>query len=114
MFPNPETAAAARVSTAGRGCSSRPSRARCSFRSGRAGAAESLQRGAWWTTRGKVAFRNVKVGPRVESLWVIEDGLKAGERVVVEGLQRDSGRRDGQGRQIGRWRRGRWNEAARG
>jgi membrane fusion protein (multidrug efflux system) len=37
---------------------------------------------------GKVAFRNVKVGPRVDSLWVIEDGLKAGERVVIEGLQR--------------------------
>jgi membrane fusion protein (multidrug efflux system) len=37
---------------------------------------------------GKVAFRNVKVGQRVESLWVIEDGLKAGEQVVVEGLQR--------------------------
>jgi membrane fusion protein (multidrug efflux system) len=36
----------------------------------------------------KVAFRNVKVGPRVDSLWVIEDGLKAGEQVVVEGLQR--------------------------
>jgi len=37
---------------------------------------------------GKVAFRNVKVGPRVESLWIIEEGLRAGERVVVEGLQR--------------------------
>ena len=37
---------------------------------------------------GKVAFRNVKVGPRVDSLWVIEEGLKAGEQVVVEGLQR--------------------------
>jgi membrane fusion protein (multidrug efflux system) len=36
----------------------------------------------------KVAFHNVKVGPRVESLWVIEEGLKPGERVVVEGLQR--------------------------
>ncbi len=36
----------------------------------------------------KVAFRNVKVGPRVDSLWVIEEGLKPGERVVVEGLQR--------------------------
>ena len=36
----------------------------------------------------KVAFRNVKVGPRVDTLWVIEDGLKAGEQVVVEGLQR--------------------------
>ncbi|MET0217712.1 MAG: efflux RND transporter periplasmic adaptor subunit, partial [Burkholderiales bacterium] len=37
---------------------------------------------------GKVAFRNVKVGQRVESLWVVEDGLKAGEEIVVEGLQR--------------------------
>ena len=36
----------------------------------------------------KVSFRNVKVGPREGSLWVIEDGLKAGERVVVEGLQK--------------------------
>ena len=36
----------------------------------------------------KVAFRNVTVGPHVDSLWVIESGLKPGERVVVEGLQR--------------------------
>jgi membrane fusion protein (multidrug efflux system) len=36
---------------------------------------------------GKVAFRNVKVGPRVDSLWVIEEGLKPGEQVVAEGLQ---------------------------
>jgi membrane fusion protein (multidrug efflux system) len=36
----------------------------------------------------KVTFRNVKVGPRVDSLWVIEDGLKPGEKVIVEGLQR--------------------------
>jgi membrane fusion protein (multidrug efflux system) len=36
----------------------------------------------------KVTFRNVKVGPRVDGLWVIEEGLKPGEKVVVEGLQR--------------------------
>ena len=36
----------------------------------------------------KVTFRNVKVGPRVDSLWVIEEGLKPGEKVIVEGLQR--------------------------
>jgi membrane fusion protein (multidrug efflux system) len=36
----------------------------------------------------KVSFRNVKVGPRVDSLWVIEEGLKPGEKVDVEGLQR--------------------------
>ncbi len=36
----------------------------------------------------KVAFRTVKVGLRVGSLWVIEDGVKLGDHVVVEGLQR--------------------------
>ena len=36
----------------------------------------------------KVAFRSVKVGPRVDGLWVIDEGLKAGDSVVVEGLQR--------------------------
>jgi len=36
----------------------------------------------------KVNFRTVKVGPREGTLWVIEEGLKPGERVVVEGLQR--------------------------
>jgi membrane fusion protein (multidrug efflux system) len=36
----------------------------------------------------KVTFRNVKVGPRVDGLWVIEEGLKPGEKVVVEGLQK--------------------------
>jgi membrane fusion protein (multidrug efflux system) len=35
----------------------------------------------------KVSFRNVKVGPRVDTLWVIEQGVKPGERVVAEGLQ---------------------------
>jgi membrane fusion protein (multidrug efflux system) len=38
-------------------------------------------------TDNKVTFRNVKVGPRVDSLWVIEDGLHSGEQVVAEGLQ---------------------------
>src|SRR4051812_2022386 len=36
---------------------------------------------------GKIAFRNVQVGARVDTLWVIEDGLKPGEKVVAEGLQ---------------------------
>jgi membrane fusion protein (multidrug efflux system) len=35
-----------------------------------------------------ISFRNVKVGQREDTLWVIEEGLKPGERVVVEGLQR--------------------------
>lgn len=37
---------------------------------------------------GKVAFRTVKVGQKVDSLWVIEEGVRAGEQIVVEGLQR--------------------------
>ncbi len=36
----------------------------------------------------KVNIRPVKVGPRVGSLWVIEDGLKPDERVVAEGTQK--------------------------
>jgi membrane fusion protein (multidrug efflux system) len=36
----------------------------------------------------KVAIRNVKAGERVGSLWVIDEGLKAGERVVMEGVQK--------------------------
>ena len=39
-------------------------------------------------TDNKVAMRTVKAGARVDSLWVIEEGLKPGERVVVEGLQK--------------------------
>lgn len=35
-----------------------------------------------------VEIRPVKPGPRVEAMWVIEQGLAAGERVVVEGLQK--------------------------
>jgi membrane fusion protein (multidrug efflux system) len=36
----------------------------------------------------KVAIRQVKTGERVGQLWVIEEGLKAGERVVAEGTQK--------------------------
>jgi membrane fusion protein, multidrug efflux system len=36
----------------------------------------------------KVNIRTVKVGPRVGSMWVIEDGLKPDERVVAEGTQK--------------------------
>ena len=36
----------------------------------------------------KVSMRNVKAGERVGTLWIIDSGLKPGERVVVEGLQK--------------------------
>jgi membrane fusion protein (multidrug efflux system) len=36
----------------------------------------------------KVSQRSVTVGPRLGSDWLIEEGLKPGERIVVEGLQK--------------------------
>jgi len=36
---------------------------------------------------GKVAVRPVEVGERIDTLWIIQSGLKAGEDVVVEGQQ---------------------------
>jgi membrane fusion protein (multidrug efflux system) len=36
----------------------------------------------------KANIRPVKVGDRVGEKWIITDGVKAGERVVVEGLQK--------------------------
>ena len=35
-----------------------------------------------------VEIRAVKMGPRYEQLWVVNDGVKAGERVIAEGLQK--------------------------
>jgi len=36
----------------------------------------------------KAHIRPVKVGERSGALWIIEEGLKPGERVVVEGIQK--------------------------
>jgi membrane fusion protein (multidrug efflux system) len=36
----------------------------------------------------KISIRPVMVGDRSGSMWVIEEGLKPGETVVAEGLQR--------------------------
>ena len=35
-----------------------------------------------------VSLRPVKVGERVDTMWIIEDGLKPGERVIAEGTQK--------------------------
>ena len=35
-----------------------------------------------------VKITNVKVGERVKELWIITEGLKAGDRVVAEGTQK--------------------------
>jgi len=39
-------------------------------------------------SENKINFRTVKVGERVGTMWVIDEGLHPGERVVVEGLQK--------------------------
>jgi membrane fusion protein (multidrug efflux system) len=36
----------------------------------------------------KVSIRSVTLGGRVGSLWIVAEGLKAGERVVAEGVQK--------------------------
>jgi membrane fusion protein (multidrug efflux system) len=36
----------------------------------------------------KVSIRAVKVGDRVSNQWIIAEGLKPGERVVAEGVQK--------------------------
>jgi RND family efflux transporter MFP subunit len=54
-------------------------------------AVSELQGGYQVATVGdgnKVSIRTVKVGDRVGNEWVIADGLKPGERVVVEGVQK--------------------------
>jgi membrane fusion protein, multidrug efflux system len=59
-------------------------------------AVDELQTGyelAVVTGDNKVEIRSVKVGERVGTLWLIEDGLKPDDRVVVEGVQKV---RDGQ------------------
>ncbi|SFM95727.1 membrane fusion protein, multidrug efflux system [Formivibrio citricus] len=36
----------------------------------------------------KIEQRPIRTGPRIGDLWVVEDGLKLGERIVVEGVQK--------------------------
>ena len=36
----------------------------------------------------KVSLRPVKAGSKFGAMWVIEEGLKPGERVVAEGMQK--------------------------
>jgi membrane fusion protein (multidrug efflux system) len=37
---------------------------------------------------GTVELRNVTMGKRVDLLWVVQEGLQAGEKVVADGIQR--------------------------
>ena len=37
---------------------------------------------------GTVELRGVEMGPRVDRLWIVDSGLRAGERIALNGLQR--------------------------
>jgi len=39
-------------------------------------------------TTNKVGMRSVKVGDRIGNMWIVEEGLKPGEQVIVEGTQK--------------------------
>jgi membrane fusion protein (multidrug efflux system) len=36
----------------------------------------------------KISIKPVKTGQQIDSLWIIEEGLTPGERVITEGLQK--------------------------
>jgi membrane fusion protein (multidrug efflux system) len=38
--------------------------------------------------QNKVAMRIVQLGRRINAMWVVESGLEAGEKVIIEGLQK--------------------------
>jgi membrane fusion protein (multidrug efflux system) len=38
--------------------------------------------------QNKASIRTVKVGDRVGTRWIVSEGLKPGDRVVVEGVQK--------------------------
>ena len=40
------------------------------------------------TADNKVEMRSIRMGPRFGGMWVVESGLKAGDRVIVEGVQK--------------------------
>lgn len=36
----------------------------------------------------KVSIRPIKVGPKVDTMWIVDEGLKVGDRIVAEGVQK--------------------------
>jgi membrane fusion protein (multidrug efflux system) len=39
-------------------------------------------------SNNQASIRSVKTGERVGQMWVITDGIKAGEQVIAEGMQK--------------------------
>ena len=63
----------------------RPTRSSC--RRPRSRRARARPRCSWSAPDQTVQARTVRMGPRFGPLWVVEDGVKPGEHVVVKGLQ---------------------------
>ena len=36
----------------------------------------------------KVSIRPIKVGPKVDTMWIVNEGVKPGDRIVAEGVQK--------------------------
>jgi membrane fusion protein (multidrug efflux system) len=36
----------------------------------------------------KVNIRPIKVGVRIDTMWIVEEGLKPGDRIIAEGFQK--------------------------
>jgi membrane fusion protein, multidrug efflux system len=36
----------------------------------------------------KVNIRRIKVGSKTETMWIVDEGLKPGDRIVAEGFQK--------------------------
>ena len=86
--PEPEEPAAAGPVREGARGDRDASAARWSFRSVRCRSSRApiRWRSSTPTTRSRCAA--VKAGARADNLWVIDEGLKPGERVIVEGVQK--------------------------
>jgi multidrug efflux pump subunit AcrA (membrane-fusion protein) len=56
----------------------------------------------------KAEYRPVTLGPQIDGLRVVRDGLKAGEKIVVNGLQRVQSRRTDHAAPSLRWMPIRW------
>ena len=87
-FPNPDEAAAARACSRGSGWTSARARTASWCRSGRSSNCRARTSSGWSARTTRPRQRPVKVGEQVGSSVLIIEGLKAGERIVVEGVQK--------------------------
>ena len=76
------------ASTAGCELPSEPSRALCWFRSSAVIDLQGTHQVAVVDSDNKVNIRTVSLGDTVGNEWIVSDGLKPGERVVAEGVQK--------------------------